>query len=249
MSKQTPSPVIGIVSCQKEVNSYKVQSVNEFYIHAVSAFGGLPLLLTAGTSEQEIAQLLSLVDGVLLPGSHSNVAPGQYNASHYESMLDLGRDQLSFTVIRQCADNQTPILGICRGFQEMNVALGGSLHPKVHELEGYLDHREPETADFDEKYAYAHYVEIRKGGFFEQWLPGTETFEVNSLHRQGVNELAPSLTAEVSAPDGLIEAFSLEGHPYFVGVQWHPEWKATEIPFSVTLFERFISSARKQKEA
>ncbi|MBY5991183.1 gamma-glutamyl-gamma-aminobutyrate hydrolase family protein [Ferrimonas balearica] len=236
-------PVIGLVSCRKALDGYSYQAVNEFYADAVRAFGGLPVLFAAGQDEADTAALLARVDGVLLPGSHSNVAPHQYGAEHHEPRLDEARDALSLTLIRLCAQHQIPILGICRGFQEMNVAMGGSLNPAVHEAPGALDHREPTTEDFAVKYAHAHTVTVAEGGRIRRWWPEVAQFEVNSLHNQGVATLAPPLRAEATAEDGLIEAFSLDHHPFFFGVQWHPEWQATELPFSRELFRRFIDAA------
>ena len=252
MSKPEKAPLIGIVSCQKELESYKIQSVNEFYLQAIKSVGGIPVILPAGASNNEVARLLSVIEGVLLPGSHSNVSPEHYGATHHEPYKDEGRDELSFTIIRQCIEQQIPIMGICRGFQEMNVALGGTLHPAVHEIAGHLDHRESDNPDFSVKYAPVHAVHVSQGGVFQQWLGDQQSIQVNSLHGQGVRKLASDLRVEALAPDGLVEAFSMGQHPYFVGVQWHPEWhpewQAAEQPFSRILFEHFISSVMQNRK-
>ncbi|QUJ70332.1 gamma-glutamyl-gamma-aminobutyrate hydrolase family protein (plasmid) [Photobacterium sp. GJ3] len=243
MNATQTGPVIGVVCCQKSLDGYAIQSVNEFYLNAVKQFGANPVLLPGGSTEAELKQLLSLVDGVLLTGSHSNVAPHRYGATHEEAKKDEGRDALSFALIDFCIRLEVPILGICRGFQEMNVALGGSLHPKVHEVEGFQDHRESPLNDMALKYAPAHSVNISDNGTFAQWLAPLDNIQVNSLHGQGVNQLAPSLTIEAVAPDGLVEAFSLQAHPFFIGVQWHPEWQADKNHFSRILFDQFMISA------
>lgn len=241
-------PLIAVVCCQKQVDKYSVQSVNEFYLNSVSDFGGIPVLIPAGISEGDVEQLLASVDGVLLPGSHSNVAPEHYGADHHEAKQDPGRDALAFHLIRACAEKNIPLFGICRGFQEMNVAMGGTLHPKVHTKSNALDHREPKDDDFAVKYAVSHLLEVCPGGYFANWLQSEKTISVNSLHGQGVEQLAPVLHQEAIAPDGLVEAFSLPGHSYFIGVQWHPEWFATELFVSKLLFSHFIQAAQHLKE-
>ncbi|MEH6452727.1 MAG: gamma-glutamyl-gamma-aminobutyrate hydrolase family protein [Psychromonas sp.] len=245
-------PVIAIISCSKTVLDYQVQSVNEFYINAITAFGGIPLIIPSVSTPADLAILSNCIDGLLLPGSHSNVDPIEYGATHTEDKKDKARDSSAFHLIDLCVEQQIPVLGICRGFQEMNVAMGGSLTPKVHEA-GFSDHREITDATFDLKYASAHPVHVAESGVFANWLTtennldqnsiNLKTIDVNTLHNQGVNQIAASLTIEAKAPDGLIEAFSLADHPYFIGVQWHPEWQATTNPFSQLLFSKLISAA------
>ncbi|WP_373938860.1 gamma-glutamyl-gamma-aminobutyrate hydrolase family protein [Vibrio kanaloae] len=246
MSK-TSKPIIGIVSCAKELGGYQIQAVNDFYLTAVKDFGGLPLILAPDMASEDVERLLNICDGFLFPGSHSNVAPHHYNGTHEEPKKDEARDELSFTLIRQAIDKDIPCFGVCRGFQEMNVALGGSLNPAVHDS-GFNDHRESEVEDFEEKYAPSHAVLVQKQSLFEKWLTenhweNTTFFEVNTLHNQGVDQLAPQLTVEAKAPDGLVEAFSLPGQKFFVGVQWHPEWKAKTNHFSQILFKEFMMAA------
>lgn len=244
---KTSKPIIGIVSCVKELGGYQIQAVNDFYLRAVKDFGGLPLILAPEMPAEDIQTILDTCDGFLFPGSHSNVAPHRYNATHEEAKKDEKRDELSLSLIRHAVDSDIPCLGICRGFQEMNVALGGSLNPAVHES-GFNDHRESPVEDFEQKYAPAHAVLVQKESLFEQWLTenqwqNTSLFEVNTLHNQGVDQLAPQLKIEAKAPDGLVEAFSLPGQKFFVGVQWHPEWQAKTNHFSQILFKEFIMAA------
>ncbi|EGA65999.1 gamma-glutamyl-gamma-aminobutyrate hydrolase family protein [Vibrio brasiliensis] len=244
---KTSKPIIGIVSCAKELGGYQIQAVNDFYLRAVKDFGGLPLILAPEMPAEDIQTILDMCDGFLFPGSHSNVAPHRYNATHEEAKKDEKRDELSLSLIRHAVDSDIPCLGICRGFQEMNVALGGSLNPAVHES-GFNDHRESPVEDFEQKYAPAHAVLVQKESLFEQWLTenqwqNTSLFEVNTLHNQGVDQLAPQLKIEAKAPDGLVEAFSLPGQKFFVGVQWHPEWQAKTNHFSQILFKEFMMAA------
>lgn len=241
-------PLIAVVCCRKQVDKYAVQSVNEFYLNSIRDFGGIPVLIPGGGATEDIDQILNGFDGVLLPGSHSNVAPEHYGADHHEPKPDPRRDQLSFHLIRACAEQKIPLFGICRGFQEMNVAMGGTLHPKVHTKLNAIDHRECKDDDFAVKYAVSHTLKICRGGVFGQWMGTENPISVNSLHEQGIEQLAPVLHQEAIAPDGLIEAFSLPGHPYFIGVQWHPEWFATELFVSKLLFSHFIEAAQHLKD-
>ncbi|MDF5331808.1 gamma-glutamyl-gamma-aminobutyrate hydrolase family protein, partial [Vibrio parahaemolyticus] len=160
---------MGVVSCAKELGGYQIQAVNDFYLRAIKDFGGLPIMLAPDMSGDDVTTILDICDGFLFPGSHSNVAPHRYNATHEESYKDEARDELSFTLIRHAVDQNIPCLGICRGFQEMNVALGGSLNPAVHDS-GFNDHREAPVEDFEQKYAPAHAVLVQKQSLFEQWL-------------------------------------------------------------------------------
>lgn len=242
-------PIIGLVSCRKEIESYQVQSLNELYLQAIKDFGGTSIILPLAIEPEETETLLALCDGLLFPGSHSNVAPHHYNGTHEEAKKDEVRDSFALQLIRLAIDKNVPCLGICRGFQEMNVALGGSLEPAVHNA-GFNDHREKPVSNFEEKYAPAHPVIVEQDGILNQWLTkaqwaNSREFDVNTLHNQGVKDLAPTLHIEAKSPDGLVEAFSLPGQKYFVGVQWHPEWQAKHNHFSQILFREFIMAASK----
>jgi putative glutamine amidotransferase len=175
----------------------------------------------------DIAELLQGVDGVMLTGSPSNVHPVHFDEEVTDPSLPLdeARDALTLALVRACTQHGVPLLGICRGFQEMNVAMGGTLHQQVHAVFGKNDHREDQHATLEAQYAPNHEVRFAPGSVFEQWAAGASA-RVNSLHGQGVARLAPGLKAEAFAPDGLVEAFSVEGARSFAyGVQWHPEWR------------------------
>ncbi|CAH0539667.1 gamma-glutamyl-gamma-aminobutyrate hydrolase family protein [Vibrio marisflavi] len=243
------SPIIGIVTCSKNLGGYSIQAVNESYIDAVEQFSGTPILLPSAAGIGHLNEFLDMCDGFLFTGSHSNVEPSRYNAAHDESYLDRARDELALNLIRASVDANKPCFGICRGFQEMNVALGGTLEPCVHEA-GYNDHRENPTEDMSEKYSASHSVIVQEKGIFASWLSDSKEFdnndclvEVNSLHNQGIKHLASNLSIEAKAFDGLVEAFSLPDHKYFIGVQWHPEWNPIHNSFSQLLFKKFIMAA------
>ncbi|MEO8297913.1 MAG: gamma-glutamyl-gamma-aminobutyrate hydrolase family protein [Burkholderiales bacterium] len=188
--------------------------------------------------------LLSRVDGVLLTGSPSNVDPAHYGqvVAHPKlaGLLDPDRDAWTLPTVRLALARGLPILGICRGMQEANVALGGSLYQAVHRTGRHQDHRPPSRMPGAPQYAPAHALAVQPGGVLAQWLDPATAWTVNSLHGQGVDQLAPGAVVEAIAPDGLVEAFSMPATPGFnVFVQWHPEWYSTDDPVSVALFAAF----------
>ena len=189
----------------------------------------------------QIASLLDLVDGVMLTGSPSNVHPSHFDESVLDPSLplDVERDSLTLPLIQACIQQGVPLLGICRGFQEINVALGGSLHQKVHGVAGLMDHTEPEEDPLDLQYAPRHVVRFAPRSAFTEWAGG-DTAMVNSLHGQGIHKLAPGLEPLGWAEDGLVEAFGVQGAPAFAyAVQWHPEWKFAENPFYTAILNAF----------
>lgn len=194
----------------------------------------------------QIPALLALVDGVMLTGSPSNVHPSHFDEAVADPSLPLdpARDTLTFALVRECIAQGVPLLGVCRGFQEMNVALGGSLHQAVQQLPGMLDHREDETAPLAEQYGLSHRLDIAADSAMAAWAGGTQT-QVNSLHGQGIARLAPGLRAIAHAPDGLVEAFEVRGAAAFAyAVQWHPEWRFWENSFYTAVFAAFGAACR-----
>jgi putative glutamine amidotransferase len=199
-----------------------------------------PVLFPLADASQ-IGELLALVDGVMLTGSPSNVHPSRFGAelARPDLMLDEARDSLTLELVRACIAQAVPLLGICRGFQEINVALGGSLHQLVHELPGRLDHRESPEGSYEQQYGPSHTVRFDADSNFARWAGGLEAV-VNSVHGQGVDRLAQGLHAVGHAPDGLIEAFEIVGAKAFAcAVQWHPEWKTSDNPFYAAIFKAF----------
>jgi putative glutamine amidotransferase len=243
-------PVIGIPADRRLVGPHPFHMVGEKYAHAVArASRVLPLLIPVLPEPLAIDDLLDSVDGLLLPGSPSNVEPHHYEEGPSEpgTLHDPERDATTLPLIRRAIERGVPLLAICRGFQEMNVALGGSLWQRVHEVPGHLDHREDKQAPLDVQYAPVHDVNLTEGGWFRPWAAGAESIRVNSLHWQGVKRLAPGLLIEAKAPDELIEGFRVAESPAFaVGVQWHPEWRVMANPFSVAMFEAFGAAAQQR---
>ena len=194
-----------------------------------------------------IDDLLALVDGVMLTGSPSNVHPSHFGelVQNPNLPLDPVRDALTLALVKACVREGVPLLGICRGFQEINVALGGSLHQQVHEVPGLMDHRESKSATFEVQYAPSHAIVPVPGSALHGWAGGADEVRVNSLHGQGINRLAPGLEPMAHAPDGLVEGFSVRGARAFAhAVQFHPEWRYWENPFYGAIFDAFGSACR-----
>jgi putative glutamine amidotransferase len=232
---------VGIVSDRRVFDGMAVHQANDEYITAVKdGVGALPLVIPSTATPLGIADILMAVDGLLFTGAPSNVAPRHYGGSARPGTeLDEIRDATSLPLLRAATLAGKPLLAICRGFQELNVALGGSLHQHVHELAGRLDHRERQNVSRDAEYAPAHSIAIVPDGVLAR-LSRLNQAMVNSLHHQGIDRLAPGLKAEATAPDGQIEAVSLPGSKAFLlGVQWHPEWGFADDPLSRAIFAGF----------
>jgi putative glutamine amidotransferase len=241
-------PLIAIPCCRRVPDQHAFHMVGEKYILAgLEAAGCLPVLIPALGNRLDLADLVGRFDGLLLTGSPSNVEPHHYDGPEppENNLTDPERDATTLPLIRAAVAAHLPVLGICRGHQELNVALGGSLHQEVHAVEGRMDHRSDKTGTADHKYRLVHPVSLTPGGLFER-LAGTDRIEVNSLHGQGIDRPAPGLAIEAVAPDGQIEAVRLEGPDFVVGVQWHPEWRALENAFSIKLFEAFGAACERR---
>jgi len=221
--------------------------VGEKYLTAVlEAADAVPLIVPALASEFRLEELLDRLDGLLLTGSPSNVEPRRYGGEPSDpgTWHDPERDEVTLPLIPRAIESGVPLLGICRGFQEMNVAFGGSLWQKLHEVPGNLDHRDDPKLALEQQYAPAHDVILEPGGVLRR-LAGTDRVKVNSLHSQGVRELGKGLAIEARAPDGVIEAFRVQAAPNFaLAVQWHPEWRVGGNPFSRALFAEFGAACR-----
>ncbi len=208
--------------------------------------GVLPLLIPVLDPPIPVDNILACVDGLLLTGSPSNVAPKHYGgAPAREGVLqDERRDATALPLLLAAIEKGVPVLCLCRGFQELNVAMGGTLHQHIHEIEGRADHREDANASLDEQYGPAHPVHVAPHGLLAKITPARR-FDVNSLHSQGIDRLAPSLHADAAAPDGTVEAVSMPLAKGFVlGVQWHPEWCWADNAVSRAIFSAFGEAVR-----
>jgi putative glutamine amidotransferase len=246
------SPIVGIVCDRRKIGDHAFHMVGEKYIDAMrEGSGALPLLIPALSPPLGPAQILATVDGLLFTGSSSNVAPRHYSglAPRRETLLDEARDATAIPLMRAAEKAGVPMLCICRGFQELNVAFGGTLHQHLHEVPGFADHSVGDRKDdLEEQYAPIHDVRVTPGGVLAEMLPDLApagSFAVNSLHGQGIDRLAKRLRVEAEAPDGAIEAVSMDEAPGFLlGVQWHPEWKQAENPISHAIFAAFGEALR-----
>jgi putative glutamine amidotransferase len=240
-------PIIGIPADRRLLGDHYFHCVGEKYIAAVvDGCDAVAMLMPSLGRAEQLQQALAHVDGILLTGSASNVEPHHYQgpASDPDTLHDALRDATTLPLIPLAIRSALPLLAVCRGFQEMNVAFGGTLWQKIHEVEGHDNHREDPQAPLDTQYAPAHEVELTAGGVL-QGLAGKSVLTVNSLHSQGVQRLGAGLRVEARARDGVIEAFSVSDAPGFaVAVQWHPEWKFHDNPFSRALFAAFGAAAR-----
>ena len=252
MSSDRP-PVIGVPACLAQREGFNYHQVGGKYVDSViDGAGGLPLLIPALGPRLDADAVLAEVDGLLITGSPSNVEPRHYGgpAPRPETALDPARDATTLPLIRRALDLGVPLLAICRGLQELNVALGGTLHQDVHELPGRADHRSNKTVPLQERYGPVHPVELVPGGTMQRLLDGAGTIEVNSLHAQAIDRLAERLAVEALAPDGTIEAVRVVDAPGFaLGVQWHPEWRVLENPVSRRLFAAFGAACRARQRA
>lgn len=243
-----PRPVVGIIGNFHVIgDDYRVQATGMINIEAISRVAQcLPLMVPADPRFIDIPTLLNTCDGFVFTGGRPNVHPSYYGEEETEAhgQFDHCRDILTLELIQECVKRGQPILGICRGFQEFNVAFGGSLHPEIRDLPGRMNHRMPPDGTVEEKFALRHDVHLTPGSVFAR-LWNSEVVRTNTLHGQGIKEPGPRVVIEGWAEDGTPEAISIEDAPGFsLAVQWHPEWNAANDPVSRPLFEAFGEAAR-----
>lgn len=247
-NKMTPLPLVGLPADTYESHGLWFHSIGDKYLRAVADVARcLPVMIPSLGESMDIDQLLDRLDGIVMTGAVSNVHPPHYGEQPTpdHEPFDHSRDATTLRLIRKVIDRGMPLFCICRGFQELNVVMGGTLETELQRAEGRLDHRAPPHDDLDVRYGPSHKIAIRPGGMLEKILGKRETM-VNSIHRQGVKTIAPGLQVEATAPDGIIEAVSVRGAPAFAfGTQWHPEYKAAANPDSVKIFEAFGDAVRR----
>ena len=257
-SPRVVKPLIGISCCTKQFGLFGMpnHAASDTYVRATDeVIGGVPVLLPANGPKADIETLLDRLDGIILTGSRSNVQPTLYDGPpHAEGTWeDPARDGITLPLIRAAVARGVPLLAICRGFQELNVAMGGSLHQRLQDLPDRFDHSTPMQPSARVRQSKAHSVRITPGGWLHR-LAGATEIAVNSLHNQGVDRLAPGLITEAVAPDGTIEAVRVIAGPegpspgYAVGVQWHPEYDWRTDPVSKAIFAQFGDVVRSYAE-
>lgn len=241
-------PVVLVPACNRMMGDHPFHMAGRKYVDAVRLAGALPLIVPPVPMDQ-LEALLAMADGVLLTGSQSNVHPSHFGETVHDTSLplDTDRDGWTLPLIPRALDRGIPLLAICRGFQEANVALGGSLHQAVQEVDGHRDHRAPSGQPAPVQYDLAHPVAVEPDGLLAA-IVDRPSFEVNSLHGQGVHRLAPGLRVEARAPDGLVEAFSApQARGFNLCVQWHPEWQAADNPISMKILAAFGEACRQHQ--
>ena len=246
-----PKPLVCVSASVIEIENrrYPVHATAAKNVDAVERFTGcIPLMLPALGDRLDVESLVERIDGLILTGGRANVEPHHYDGPPFpdDELIDPERDATVLAMVRACVAAEVPVFGICRGIQEMNVALGGSLHYRLHLIDGKDDHRMPRGDDvtIEEVFKLRHPVRLTRGGLFER-LAGASEVMVNSLHGQGIDALADALEVEAVTPDGVVEGVRLKDDRTFtVGVQWHAEWTPEEHPLSRRLFEEFGRAAR-----
>ncbi len=241
-------PIVLVPACNRVLGHHPFHVAGKKYIDAVRLAGGQPLVVPSAAMD-ELDALLDLAVGVVLTGSPSNVPPSHFDEGVHDPALplDAARDAWTLPLIPKAIARGVPLLAICRGSQETNVALGGSLHQAVQDVPGFKDHRADDSAPVEVQYAASHSVTVEPGGVLARVLDRSR-FHVNSLHAQAANRLAPGLVVEARSPDGVIEAFSKPEAPGFnLCVQWHPEWLAAENPVSMQILAAFGAACREYR--
>lgn len=230
-------PVLGVIACNRMVGSEVAQAVMNRYIRAAMIYADVAALIIPSLPDlMTAAEVAPRIDGILLTGSPSNVATRLYGEAGGDGPFDDGRDEIAMSMVDRMIDARKPVFGICRGFQEINVALGGTLRRDTSASDALIRHHAPDDVDFDAMFNHRHPVELADGGMLSTaYAKGA--LDVNSVHFQGIGTLADGLTVEARAPDGLIEAYSARpnGAP-LLAVQWHPEWGTENDVDSQTYF-------------
>ena len=248
-SSQRRPPVVLVPACNRMLGSHPFHIAGKKYLDAVRLAGALPLIVPSAEPD-ELDALLDLADGVLLTGSPSNVHPRHFGETVHDLTLPLdpARDAWTLPLIPKVIERGMPLMAICRGFQETNVALGGTLYQAVQEVSGLNDHRARSDDPVEVQYGLSHPVHVQPGGVLARVL-GADDVYVNSVHGQGVRRLAEGLRVEALAPDGLVEAFSaVDSRGFVLGVQWHPEWQAADNPVSLAMLRAFGAACQDYRD-
>jgi putative glutamine amidotransferase len=253
MSLQSRRPVVGVIGNSYVMNDrYAVHASGHMNSSAISdAAGAMPMIIPCHPDWIKVSELLDVFDGFLLTGGRPNVHPQEYGEVETPAHgdFDRHRDAITLPLIRACVDRGQPFLGVCRGFQELNVALGGSLHPEIRDLPGRMNHRMPPDGALEEQFALRHRVRFTPGGVFDR-LFGAPEVMTNTLHGQGILRAGPGICVDGWADDDTPEAIYVAGAKGFtLSVQWHPEWNAVADPVSKPLFAAFGAALRDWQDA
>lgn len=243
----TVKPVIAVPSDRRILDPHPSHTTGEKYLKAITdGANGIPIIVPSMAAEIDVDEILDRIDGIALTGSYSNVEPHHYggDVAGEDGFHDPHRDAMTLPLALRALAKGVPLLAVCRGHQELNVALGGTLHQDVAEVPGYHSHLENKSDPLEVQYGPSHPVSLVEGGLLSS-LAGSDSILVNSLHAQGIAKLADGVAVEAVADDGLIEAFRVDTAPGFnLSVQWHPEWRVTENDFSMAIFKAFGDACR-----
>ncbi|RLJ59022.1 putative glutamine amidotransferase [Litoreibacter meonggei] len=240
-------PVVGIIGNSYLINDeYPAHAAGSMNCQAIAEVSGaLPMIVPSCPSLTDVQDLLEACDGFLFTGGRPNVHPEEYGEAETEAhgAFDRSRDRIALPLIRACIERGQPIFGVCRGFQEVNVAMGGTLYPEIRDLPGRMNHRMPPDGTLDEKFELRHVVTFTEGGPFHQLL-GAQEVMTNTLHGQGIKTAGERVVIDGLAPDGTPEAIYIKDAPGFsLSVQWHPEYRAAQDQVSQVLFKAFGDAA------
>ncbi|WP_417520044.1 gamma-glutamyl-gamma-aminobutyrate hydrolase family protein [Minwuia sp.] len=250
-----PRPVVGIAANLRTVEGITFHATSKNYVTSLLGFSECtPILLPGDTDTSAVAHLVGMLDGICLTGGASNMQPELYGEQPEPESgeRDPGRDATAMALVRACLDQGVPLLGICRGIQEMNVALGGSLYQHLKDQPGKFDHRRWRWRDQPPEVQLAprHGIAIRRDGVLAGILDGAREVKVNSLHGQGINRVADGLMVEATAADGAIEAVSVRGAKTFaLGVQWHAEFAPEQFPVHAAIWQAFGDACRARRDS
>lgn len=242
-------PIIAVPADRRILHPHPSHVSGEKYLKALlDGSNALPIIVPSLPDDIEVDEILERVDGITLTGSYSNVEPHHYgdDVADHVGDADPHRDAMTLPLALRALETGVPLLAVCRGHQELNVALGGTLHRDVGSVPGYHSHLENKNDPLDVQYGPSHSVSLMEGGLLRA-LAGSDSVMVNSLHGQGIAKLADGVSVEAVADDGLIEAFTVDTSPAFnLSVQWHPEWRVTENEFSMAIFKAFGDACRER---
>jgi putative glutamine amidotransferase len=242
-------PLVAVPADRRILHPHPSHVSGEKYLKALlDGSDALPVIMPSLSDDIGVDEILEHVDGITLTGSYSNIEPHHYgdDGADHRGDADPHRDAMTLPLALRALETGVPLLAVCRGHQELNVALGGTLHRDVGAVPGYHSHLENKSDPLDVQYGPSHPVSLMEGGLLRT-LAGSDSIMVNSLHGQGVAKLADGVSVEAVADDGLIEAFRVDASPAFnLSVQWHPEWRVTENPFSMAIFKAFGDACRER---